>query len=112
MQFAARTEFPRLSAGELVYMGLLRTRLEAILPAARIGGRVLPLAPEIFAIMADPRLALGQISPVGYSCDTVDGAGKDRQSALRRLARSFCADLEEIGEGAAMAIARQVCHLQ
>ena len=106
MQFAARTEFPRLSAGELVYMGLLRTRLEAILPAAKIGGRVLPLAPEIFAIMAGPT-GSGPDIPGGHSCDTADGAGKDRQSALRRLARSVCANLEEIGEGAAMAIARQ-----
>ena len=109
---AAGTDFLRLAAGELVYMGLLRTRLDAILPAARIGGRSLPLAPEFFSIMADARLALGQISPEGYSCDTADGAGKDSQSALRRLARSVCADLEEIGEGAAMAIARQACSRQ
>ena len=109
---AAKTDFLRLAAGELVYTGLLRTRLDAILPAARIGGRSLPLAPELFSIMADARLALGQISPERYSCDTADGAGKDRQSALRRLARSVCADLEEIGEGAAIAIARQACQRQ
>ena len=106
---AAKTDFLRLAAGELVYMGLLRTRLDAILPMARIGGGSLPLAPELFSIMADARLAMGQISEERYSCDTADGAGKDRQSALRRLARSVCADLEEIGEGAAIAIARQAC---
>ncbi len=109
---AAKTDFLRLAAGELVYMGLLRTRLDAILPAARIGGRSVPLAPELFSIMADARLVLGQIAPEGYSCDTADGAGKDRQAALRRLARSVCADLEEIGEGAAMAIAEQACSRQ
>jgi len=85
IQFAARTEFLRLAAGELVYMGLLRTRLDAILPMARIGGRSVPLAPELFSIMADARLAMGQISLERYSYDTADGAGKDRQSALRRL---------------------------
>ena len=109
---AAKTDFLRLAAGELVYMGLLRTRLDAILPAARIGGRSLPLAPELFSIMADARLALGQIAPEGYSCDTADGAGKDRQAALRRLARSVCADLEEIGERSALAIAEQACQRQ
>ena len=87
MQFAARNKFLRPAVGELVCMGLLRTRLDAILPSARIGGRSLPLAPELFFIMADARLAMGQISPEGYSCDTADGAGKDCQSALRRLAR-------------------------
>ncbi|MDD1732152.1 MAG: putative H4MPT-linked C1 transfer pathway protein, partial [Methanosaeta sp. NSM2] len=109
---SASTDFLRLAAGEMVYMGLLRTRLDAILPAARIGGRSVPLAPEFFATMADARLALGQISEEHYACDTADGAGKNRQSALRRLARCVCADLEEIGEGVAMAIARQACRRQ
>ena len=109
---AARTDFLRLATGELIYMGLLRTRLDAILPAARIGGKAVPLAPEFFTIMADARLALGQISPESYSCDTADGAGKDRPAALRRLARCVCADLEEIGEGAASAIAGQACSRQ
>jgi len=109
---AAKTDFLRLAAGELVYMGLLRTRLDAILPVARVGGGTLPLAPELFSMMADARLVLGQISEERYSCDTADGAGKDRQSALRRLARCVCADLEEIGEGAAIAIAEQACRRQ
>jgi probable H4MPT-linked C1 transfer pathway protein len=108
----ARTDFLRLAAGELVYMGLLRTRLDAILPAARIGGRSFPLAPELFSIMADARLVLGQISEERYSCDTADGAGKDRQSAMRRLARCVCADLGEIGERSALAIAEQACQRQ
>jgi len=109
---AARTDFMRLSAGELVYMGLLRTRLDALLPVARIGGRKVPLAPEYFAIMADARLSLGEISEPRYTCETPDGAGKDRPAALRRLARSVCADLDEIGESIALAIARQACERQ
>lgn len=109
---AEKTDFLRLAAGDLVYMGLLRTRLDALLPHASIRGRTVPLAPEFFAIMADARLSLGQISQVRYSCDTPDGAGKDRGSALRRLARSVCADLEELGEAAALAIAEQACERQ
>ena len=54
----------------------------------------MPLAPEHFALMADARMDIGQISPKGYSCDTADGAGKSREAKLRRLARSVCADLE------------------
>lgn len=109
---AARTDFLRLAAGELVYMGLLRTRLDALLPVARIGGRKVPLAPEFFSIMADARLGLGEIEGPRYSCETPDGAGKERPAALRRLARSVCADLDEIGEPAALAIARQACERQ
>ncbi len=109
---AAKTDFLRLAGGDLVYTGLLRTRLDALLPAARIGGKKVPLAPELFAIMADARLGLDRISAERYSCETPDGAGKDRDAVLRRLARCVCADLEEIGEAAALAIAKQACQRQ
>jgi len=66
----------------------------------------------MFAITADAYLALGQISQDRYACDTPDGSGKDRASALRRLARAVCADLEEIGETGAMAIAEQASDCQ
>ena len=94
---------------ELVYMGLLRTRLDSILPVARIRGDRVPLAPELFAIIADARLALGQIDMDQYTCNTADGMDKSRTSSLRRRARSVCADLEEIGDEGALAIARQAC---
>jgi probable H4MPT-linked C1 transfer pathway protein len=109
---AAKTDFLRLASGELVYMGLLRTRLDALLPLARIRGNRVPLAPEFFAIIADAHLALGRISEDRYSCETADGAGKDCASAMRRLARSVCADLEEIGLAGALAIAEQACERQ
>jgi hypothetical protein len=109
---AAKTDFLRLAGGDLVYTGMLRTRLDALLPAARIKGKKVPLAPEFFAIMADARLVLGQISEERYTCETPDGAGKEREAALRRLARSVCADLEEIGEAAALAVASQACERQ
>ena len=70
------------------------------------------MSPELFAIIADAHLALGRIGEDRYTCETADGAGKDRGSALRRLARSVCADLEEIGEAGALAIAEQACDRQ
>jgi len=109
---SAKTDFLRLASGELIYMGRLRTRIDSILPEGRIGGRRVPLVPEFFAIMADARLALNQISEKNYFCDTADGAGKDRKAALRRLARTVCSDLDEIGETGALAIAKQACERQ
>jgi probable H4MPT-linked C1 transfer pathway protein len=105
---AAKTDLQRLAAGELVYMGLLRTSLGALLPAARIRGDTVPLSPELFAITADAYLALGEIGEDRYTCDTPDGAARDRAAALRRLARAVCSDLEEIGEAGALAVAEQV----
>jgi len=106
---AEKTDFLRLARGELVYMGLLRTNLNSILPVARTRGHRVPLAPELFAIIADAHLALGHIDPDRYACDTPDGKDKSPTSSLRRLSRSVCADLEEIGEGGALAIAEQAC---
>jgi hypothetical protein len=109
---AGKTDFLRLAGGDLVYMGMLRTRLDALLPQALIEGLRVPLAPEFFAIIGDAYLALGRISEECYACETPDGAGTDREAALRRLARSVCADLEEIGEAGALAIAEQACEKQ
>jgi (4-(4-[2-(gamma-L-glutamylamino)ethyl]phenoxymethyl)furan-2-yl)methanamine synthase len=105
---ASRTDFLRLANGELLYMGLLRTCVGNLLPFARVKGKRVPISPEFFAIAADAYLVLGELSMEEYGCSTPDDAGKDKQSALRRLARCVCADLDEIGEDGAIAIAEQV----
>lgn len=109
---AATADYRRLARGELVYSGLLRTNLAALLPSVRIDDQRIPLSSELFAITADAYRALGEITEAGYRCDPPDGAGKDRRSALRRLARTVCADLEEIGEKGALAIATQAMETQ
>jgi len=47
VQFAARTEFLRLAAGELVYMGLLQNRLDVILPSASVRGQIRVPSPGV-----------------------------------------------------------------
>ncbi len=105
---AETTDFKRLINGELIYMGMLRTSLASLLHAARIQGNSAPLSSELFAITGDAYLVLKEISQEGYNCDTPDGAEKNYDASLRRLARTVCADLEEIGEAGALAIAEQV----
>lgn len=109
---ASATDYLRLVNGELVYTGMLRTSIGSLLREARLEGHVIRLAPEFFAITADAYLVTGQISPEQYSCDTPDGFGKDRASALCRLARTVCADVDEIGESLAVSIAQQAVDLQ
>ncbi|VVB62435.1 4-[[4-(2-aminoethyl)phenoxy]-methyl]-2-furanmethanamine-glutamate synthase [uncultured archaeon] len=109
---ASATDYLRLVNGELVYTGMLRTSIGSLLQAARLDEHIVRLSPEVFAITADAYLVTGQISPEQYSCDTPDGFGKDRDSALCRLARTVCADLDEIGESLALSIARQTVDLQ
>jgi (4-(4-[2-(gamma-L-glutamylamino)ethyl]phenoxymethyl)furan-2-yl)methanamine synthase len=109
---ASVTDYLRLVNGELVYTGMLRTSIGSLLRAARLDEHIVRLSPEFFAITADAYLVTGQISPEQYSCDTPDGFVKDRASALCRLARTVCADLEEIGESCAVSIAQQTVDLQ
>jgi (4-(4-[2-(gamma-L-glutamylamino)ethyl]phenoxymethyl)furan-2-yl)methanamine synthase len=106
------TDLGRLRRGYLLYTGLLRTPVEAQLTEVTLDGAAIPVSTEHFAIAADAHLVLGHISPRDYGCDTPDRAGKNVGSALRRLARVVCADLDEIGPEGAMEIARQFWEAQ
>lgn len=102
------TDLLRLQAGYLIYTGMLRTPVAALVSSVEIAGVPTPVSSEYFAATADVHLVLGNISPGEYSCDTPDKKEKTREASLRRLARVVCADLEEIGEEGALEIARAV----
>jgi len=101
------TDVNRLQRGFLIYTGMLRTNIAAILQSVDIRGIHTPISSEYFATSADAHLVLGHITPDEYTCDTPDHQEKTRAASLRRLARVVCADLDEIGEEGAMQIARQ-----
>lgn len=101
------TDLRRLMRGELLYTGVLRTNLAALLPCVELYGDSAPLSSELFSITADVYLALGDIKTEEYSCETPDGGPKSREGALRRLARTVCSDLDELGEDGAISIAAQ-----
>lgn len=106
------TDLARLKKGYLLYTGLLRTTLPAILRTVTIDGKEVPVSAEYFAIAADAHLVLGHIGPDGYACGTPDKKEKDREGSLRRLSRVVCSDLAEIGEGNAAGIAAQFWDVQ
>lgn len=93
---AGMTDFDRLSRGELIYAGTLRTNVAALLQRVNVKGRSVRTSSELFATTGDVHLLLGHIAPESYACDTPDGDGKDILSAARRLARVVCCDLEEL----------------
>ncbi|KUG20598.1 MAG: H4MPT-linked C1 transfer pathway protein [Methanomicrobiaceae archaeon] len=101
------TDTKRLQKGFLVYTGMLRTNIAAVLKSVEIDGIETLTSTEYFAISADAHLVLGTISPAEYICSTPDGGEITHRGSLQRLARLVCADLEEIGEDAALGIARQ-----
>jgi probable H4MPT-linked C1 transfer pathway protein len=99
------TDLDRLRNFSLVYTGLLRTTIPALVSEVTIGGILTPVCPEYFACSGDAHRVLSHISEEDYTTATPDRKGKDLTSCLRRLSRVVCADLEEIGEEGAMAVA-------
>lgn len=110
---AGLTDFERLKRSELVYSGILRTNLAAILKEVKVEQSWCRTASELFATTADIHLLLGDIDEDVYTCETADGAGRSKTDAMRRIARLVCADfseikVKEIYEIAAQAKERQV----
>lgn len=79
------TDPERLQAGELVYRGVRRTPLCALL-----GDH----AAELFATTQDVYLLLGHLQEEPDNRDTADAQPFTREASHRRLARMLCADLE------------------
>jgi probable H4MPT-linked C1 transfer pathway protein len=88
------SDMERLASGELVYTGVLRTNLAAIVRDVTIDGRRCRVASEYFAVSGDMHLILGHLLPSEYTCTTPDGQPPSIESARRRLARLVCADTE------------------
>jgi probable H4MPT-linked C1 transfer pathway protein len=85
-----RTDPERLRAHELVYAGVLRTPLCAVLG--------LEAAAELFATTGDVFRVLGSLPEDPHDCNTADGRPATRLASHARLARMLCADLDTTAE--------------
>jgi probable H4MPT-linked C1 transfer pathway protein len=87
----AATDPQRLACGELVYTGVRRTPVCAVLDRCPSGAG---LAAELFATALDAYLILGMIAEDAADRNTADGRPATRAAAHARMARMMCADLE------------------
>ncbi len=87
-----RTDAERLMAGELVYTGVERTPISAIVQRLPWRDGECPVASELFATAADAYITLGEFSEDVENCDTADGRPRTAAKARARLARMICAD--------------------
>ncbi len=94
-----RTDPERLRTGELVYTGVRRTPLCALL-----GGDG---AAEFFATTRDVYLVLGDLAEDVADRDTADGRPATCPLAHARLARMLCADVESCTEEERLALAEE-----
>jgi probable H4MPT-linked C1 transfer pathway protein len=100
-----RTDPERLRSGELVYTGIRRTPLCAVLGSEG-------LAAEFFATTHDVNLALGLVPEDPADTDTADHRPATMANAHARLARMLCADLETSTADERLGLAWEVRHRQ
>jgi probable H4MPT-linked C1 transfer pathway protein len=88
----------RLAAGELVYTGVQRSPICALLAEVRWRGVACPVAQELFATTWDAYLTLGELPEEPENTATADGRPATKAAARDRLARMLCADRELFDE--------------
>ncbi len=108
----ARTDRERLQLGQLVYTGMERTPVHAIVRSLWVGNRKCPVVAERFATAADANLILETLSEDPNNWDTADGRPSTRQFALSRLARMIGEDAERLSEAELVSMARQIVDSQ
>lgn len=105
---AGHSDLERLSTGELIYTGMLRTNLASIVHTVPIYGKNTRVSSELFTITADVHRILGNIKEEDYTCNTPDGNKKNITSCKRRLARLVCADLDTLKDEQIIKLAEHI----
>ena len=93
------TDLERLKSSELVYTGVRRTPLCAVLHTG--------VAAEFFATMHDAYLLLKKLPEAPENRDTADGRPATIACAHARIARMRCSDAEHVALAQALQLARQ-----
>lgn len=88
----------RLAAGELVYLGVVRTPLCALADRVRFGERQFNVMNELFATTADVFRLTGELDPRHDQYPAADAGSKDALGDCRRLARMIGHDAGDAPE--------------
>jgi probable H4MPT-linked C1 transfer pathway protein len=109
---AGRTDTERLANSELVYTGVERTPICAIVNELPWKDRRCPVASELFATTSDAYILLGNLPEHPNCLESADGRPRIRPAAHARMARMICADVTLYDVDEAMAAARLVQEAQ
>ncbi|MFO0788523.1 MAG: hydantoinase/oxoprolinase family protein [Pirellulales bacterium] len=88
----------RLACGELVYSGISRTPVCAVVHLLPWRGEFCPVAAELFATTADAYVLLRQIPEDATATWTADGRPLMYESSRQRLARQICTDASTLAD--------------
>lgn len=104
----SRTDLDRLQSGELLYLGVARTPLCAVVGEVRYRKKRTPLMRELFATTADVYWTSGDLPEAPDDSATANGRPGTRAEARHRLARMIGLDYEDFTEADATQMAAQV----
>lgn len=90
-----RNDGERLSEGELIYSGVVRTPVMAVEQQAPFKGRMQGIAGERFATMADVYRLTGELPTDADPYPAADRRGKSRDESAARLARMLGRDVDD-----------------
>lgn len=107
-----KTDPERLASGELVYTGVVRSPVCAVVAALPWRRMQVPVAQELFATTYDAYLMLGDLPEAPNDRQTTDGRPATRGAARDRLARTICADRETFSDDDAQAAAAAIARTQ
>ena len=106
------TDPQRLAEGSLVYTGVQRSPLCAIVAELPWNGKSCRVAQELFATTQDAYVVLDKIVEQPQNSDTADGRPLTKAYSHARLARSVCADTSIFSWAEAIEAAKVVCRNQ
>jgi probable H4MPT-linked C1 transfer pathway protein len=106
------TDAERLTEGEFVYTGVVRTPVMAIAQTAPFSGRVQRIAAERFATMADVLRLTGELPDDADPYPSADQRGKSEAENAARLARMLGRDASEADLADWVALARHLAGCQ
>ena len=106
------TDTQRLLSGELVYTGIERSPVCAVLQTAPYRGALCPVTQELFATMADVYLVLERLTEEPENTATADGQPATSRCAVVRLGRMLAADATEFDSTDAVALAHAAAQSQ
>jgi probable H4MPT-linked C1 transfer pathway protein len=106
------TDLTRLQSGELCYSGIKRTPLCAVAHSVPFRDGYCSLAAELFATTLDIHLLLGHLSEDETDLETANGKPATRSAAHDRIARSLCADRDEVSLDEAIQISAFLADVQ
>lgn len=89
------TDFQRLISSELVYTGMVRTAVMAVVQSVDFAGSEVGVMSEYFATMADIYRLTHELNEQHDQSDTADNDVKTEQASARRLARMIGCDVQD-----------------